>query len=119
MNYFLGFLEPSAEGLGGLPLFTMLPRRRVLLGQTPYAAGLITASSSPLKGETLCLRAAGASNVHTFLDLIYALTSNPKITVFSVPFGATLKGAYTAEIIEVLHDGHNFVKLLPVAYMHT
>ena len=55
----------------------------------------------------------------TFLDLIYALTSNPKITLFSVPLGATLKGAYTAEIIEVLHDGHKFVKLLPVAYMHT
>jgi hypothetical protein len=24
MNYFLGFLEPSAGGLGGLPLFTEL-----------------------------------------------------------------------------------------------
>ena len=55
----------------------------------------------------------------TFLDLIYALTSNPKITVFSVTFGAALTGAYAAEIIEVLHDGHKFVKPLPVAYVHT
>jgi hypothetical protein len=53
-----------------------------------------------------------------FLDLIYALTSNPKITVFSIPFGTTLKGAYAAKIIKVLEDRHKFVKTLPVAYVH-
>lgn len=54
------------------------------------------------------------------LDLIYALTSNPKIAVLSVPLGTTaLECAYTAQIIKVLDDGHKFVEPLPVAYVHT
>jgi ABC-type multidrug transport system fused ATPase/permease subunit len=53
-----------------------------------------------------------------FLVLIYALTSNPKLTVFSVPFGATLEGVYTAQIIQVLAYRHKFVETLPVAYVH-
>jgi hypothetical protein len=55
-----------------------------------------------------------------FLDLIYALTSNPKIAVLSVPLGATtLEGTYTAQIIEVSDNRHEFVEPLPVTYVHT
>ena len=69
------------------------------------------------KGETLWLGAAVALTC-TFLDLIYTLSSNPEITVFSVPFGATLIGAYTAKIIKVLDNRHKFVEPLPVVYVH-
>jgi hypothetical protein len=53
------------------------------------------------------------------LDLIYALISNPKITVLSVPFGAILESAYTAQIVEVPNDRHKFVEPLPPSYIHT
>src|SRR5919112_5695984 len=75
--------------------------------------------------ETLVLRLATIldsvswnSFIASPFDLTYALTSNPRITVFSVPFGATLSGAYTAQIIEVLDNRHKFVEPLPVAYVH-
>ena len=55
--------------------------------------------------------------MHTFLDLIYALSSNHKITVFSVSFSATLTGTYAAEIIEVLDNRHKLVEPLPIAYI--
>jgi hypothetical protein len=54
-----------------------------------------------------------------YLDLIYALSSNPKITVLFVPLGTTLESTYTAQIIEVLDDRHEFVKTFPIAYVHT
>src|SRR3712207_5629003 len=53
-----------------------------------------------------------------FFDLIYALASDPKIAVFSVPFSATVKGAYAAEIIKVLDERHKFVEPLPITYVH-